>query len=259
MNIVLGHGFTCNPGEHIEGTSSPLFALLMTIPIALGIEPYNAASVIGKISFSLCVSAVYLTVCSAISGSWGKLLGLSAAAATASTPYLAYHSQTGMETVLFATILAFAFWRYIRSPEKWGWPVLLVIATLTRTEASVYFGLWLTMYLIESRQHKIAFLSHLKLILPFFVIVGLWTLFRVIYFDSWVPNSLVAKSGNMTRYFKDTTTLLSAIESDPGVLMLGAYISEHSWMVYLGALALVLGNHKVKCLKIALTFPSLVA
>src|SRR5512133_2448583 len=89
LNLVHGHGFTCNVGERIEGTSSPLFALAMAVPIAFGADPYRAAGFLGTIALVGCVVVAYAAVRICLPDRPSRILGLGAAALVASSPILA--------------------------------------------------------------------------------------------------------------------------------------------------------------------------
>ena len=142
-NLVDGYGFTCNPGERIEGTSSPLFGLLMAVPIALRLEPYTVASWLSTVAFAGCVVSAYVAVRIWLDGAGSRWLALGAAAIVASSSTLAFHSQTGLETVAYACAIAWAFCLHLRTrmgrPDSIAWAYVMGIAALLRPEGFAVF------------------------------------------------------------------------------------------------------------------------
>ena len=244
LNLVSGNGFTCNPGERVEGTSSPLFALISALPIALKQDPYAFATFIGKLAFCGCCIAAYLTVHHCHPGPWRRTVSLCAAGSVATIPELAYHSQTGMETVLFACVVAVAFLLRIRlKPQNSAWAWAMGIAALIRLEGLVFFALWMIPMAWRALKGNIQWRQVRKDGLSFVAVVAPMFLLRLLYFREWVPNTIVAKSGFGDRYFTtEWPVIWRHLSEDPALENLTTYISAHPWVIFLAALALVWNN-----------------
>jgi hypothetical protein len=199
MNLLEGQGFTCNPGERIEGTSSFFSAVLSTVPIFLNIDPLSFMRWIGRISFMGCTVAAYFSVRACIFEPVGRFLGLGAALVTASTASLAFHSQTGLETLLYAFFIALSLALYLRrfvpasGRQSSLWAAAMGIASLTRPEGPAFFLLLLAISALTKRGGSLRSLG--RDLLAFFVVFGPVLGFRLMYFDEWLPNSVLAKSG----------------------------------------------------------------
>jgi hypothetical protein len=106
LNILRGEGYTCNPGERIEGTSSFLLTFISVIPIALGIDPLQFSKGLGRLAFAGCTVVTYLSVRTCLAGRISYYLGFGAAILIASSSALAFHSQTGLETLVYAFLFS---------------------------------------------------------------------------------------------------------------------------------------------------------
>ncbi len=206
-NIVEGYGFTCNPGEHVEGTSSLLFTLVMALPIALGLEPLGVARLIGALVFAACPILAYLGVTAVHRDGWSRLLGLGAAAWVASSSTLAFHSQTGMETLLYTALLTLGLVLSVRETASgWrqgSWALVLGVASLCRPEGFAFFFALLILKAVgvvarrgwrtrDTWRPLVTALALFSLVtLPFL-------LFRIVYFGELVPNPVIAKSGALS-------------------------------------------------------------
>lgn len=204
LNLVRGNGFTCNVGERIEGTSSPLFALIMTLPIVFGAEPYRAATVIGQGCFAGCTLVAYLSIRSCLRDESSRFLGLGAAALVAASPTLAFHSQTGMETLPFCLLLVAGLWLQIPTvlegerSRAWAWA--MGAAALMRPEGFAYFLVFWVVAMAKRSTEPNAWHAGRRELLAFASVFLLYVAFRLAYFGRLVPNSVIAKSGHMESF-----------------------------------------------------------
>lgn len=237
MNLMQGNGFTCNAGERIEGTSSFLAAMLATVPIFLDLDPLEFSRTVGTLAFAGCTLSAYFGVCACVRDRIGRLLGLGAAALTASTASLAFHSRTGLETVLYAFLVALALVLYLRrflgTAEKPSsmWAVTMGVASLTRPEGPAFFLLMVGLAPLTERGRRFRPLA--RDLLAFAAVVLPVLVFRLWYFEAWMPNSVLAKSG--------TPLSLRALHS--GVLIramgYGATHGDHGFLTAQAAAALL--------------------
>lgn len=233
LNLLRGYGFTCNPGERLEGTSSTLFGLIILLPLAVGVDPYRAAALLGSLAFAGCTVSAYWAVRACIPGRFSRLLGLGAASLAASSSTLAFHSQTGMETVPYCFLLACGFALHLRAVHRAhaprAWVLLLAGAALMRPEGVAYFLLFWTAGLLK-RSWAV---SKRELAL-FMAVYSVWVFLRFAYFGSVMPNSIIAKGGTMAWYAAVGPGLAAReLVRGPGIQLLRAYASTHGPATFL--------------------------
>lgn len=203
LNWVHGEGFSCNPGERIEGTSSPLFAVLMAVPILFGAEPLRAATALGTVCYAACPLVAYFTTRACLRDRASRLLGLGAAAMVAASPHLAFHSQTGMETLPYCLIVALALFLHVRrdsqrSPRAWAFAS--GVAALTRPEGCALFAMLWAASLIGRGRTPDAARAARREVAAFAWVYVPWLLFRFVYYGAFAANSVLAKSGTLAGY-----------------------------------------------------------
>jgi hypothetical protein len=231
-NLIHGQGFTCGPGARVEGTSSPLFALAMAVPIALGIAPQVAATFIATAAFAGCVLVAYGTVRTALPEPASRVLGLAAAAMVASSSTLAFHSQTGLETIPYACLLAIAIWLHLGCVKNGSasrrWAYVMGVAALVRPEGFAFFlCLWAFALVARRGKERAARLAARELA-AFGWVWGSWLFFRLVYFGRWFPNSVLAKSGHVTSAIHSWSDAVALVLRGSGVEMLAGYVAEHT-------------------------------
>ena len=231
-NLVHGNGLTFNPGERVEGTSSSPFALLIAVPLAMGRDPYRAAALLGSLAFAACCWAAYLGVRACVRDESGRLLGLSAALLVASSAQLAFHSQTGLETLLYASLVAFALALQLADSAsnhaQPTWATVFAVAALVRPEGFAFFLLAFAIG-CAFRGRAPGAIKRAQLELARFAIVfGPWLLFRRLYYGAWLPNSVLAKGGHMGWLLHSTVrAALLGVVDGPGGTLLKDYAQSH--------------------------------
>lgn len=167
QNAAMGLGLVYNPGELVEGYTNFLWTVLFIPTELIGLDPGPVSTVYGYIlSFTLLTSIWRMC-----GRDWRPV------ALVACFPGLALEAVQGLETVLYATLLALAL---AGGRMWWAWAGL---AALTRPEGYAVFGLlWLF------RRQPIALVGFLSMTLPH---LG----FRLVYYGDIVPNTFHAKVG----------------------------------------------------------------
>ncbi len=210
-NLVHGYGPVYNPGQHVEGTSSFLFMLLVATGIAAGFEPIDIARSIGATSFALMTVVAFATVRRVVPHG-GRILGLAAAFTVAASTALAVASQGGLETTFYALLVSTAVLLLVQppgDPRRPFWALAMGLAAITRPEGPFFFALLLGLDLLWGawRGPVRALPRSLLASLAWFgAVFGPVLCFRLVYYHAWLPNSVVAKSGTPT-VFKDAHTL----------------------------------------------------
>lgn len=206
-NAVLGIGLTFNPSERVEGFSNFLWTAMMVPIVGLGLDVGRVSSALG-VAFGAGVMA--LTV------RFPRWLGIPNVAGWLAALFLAVDgsfalwSVSGLETPLFAFLLALGAFLYVR--ENWNdfglttlagnAPVSLpqsgivfALAALTRPEATAVFaltaahqGAW---RLLDRR--RLVTRGDLVRIAAFAAIFIPYWLLRWRYYHAFLPNSFYAK------------------------------------------------------------------
>ena len=118
-NIAAGHGFVYNQGEHVLGSTTPLFCLLLAFFRILGVRIFLAADIINLVSAGLSAMLVYAIVrdCKG----WG--VALMSAFLFALFPHFWMNLATGMETMFTMFLCLLVVWLDLQKK-----PVLFGIA-----------------------------------------------------------------------------------------------------------------------------------
>ncbi len=201
-NAILGYGLTFNPSERVEGFSNFLWTAMMTPIVGLGLDVGRVSSALG-VAFGAGVMA--LTV------RFPRWLGISAIAGWMAALFLAVDgsfalwSVSGLETPMFAFLIALGAFLYIKEQRELGSAlsggglpksgIVFALAAMTRPEAAAVFaltaahqGAW---RLVDQR--KLVTRGDLIRIATFTLIFVPYWLIRWRYYQAFLPNSFYAK------------------------------------------------------------------
>ncbi len=207
-NLVVGLGFVYNPGEHVLGTTTPLYTLLLAgLSRLLNSGDYpSLALILNALLEGLSVVLLY-HLGQALSGSrlFGMVLGLLWAVAPMGVTF----AIGGMETPLVTFLLIATFYAYIANRSRLS-SFLGGLATLTRPDALIAPALTLLdMTLrgpgkdeppLSSSLRPLSSVLRLLRRLPwaeaalFLAVIAPWLVFATVYFGSPLGQSIVAKS-----------------------------------------------------------------
>ncbi|MDD5468932.1 MAG: hypothetical protein PHS96_14105 [Anaerolineales bacterium] len=208
-NIVAGNGFVYNPGEHVLGTTTPLYTLLLSLcSLPLGGEqaPFpEMAQVINALADGL-TCLILLRLGMRLGYPWaGAGMGL----LWAITPYSVTFAIGGLETSVYVFLLCACGWAYLQEKR-----ILSALAgsfmLMTRPDALIFLGplaldrLWrMARPALEGAKAPVGeagepsgrgqsrpWLELLALLLP----TAIWALFATLYFGSPLPHSITAKT-----------------------------------------------------------------
>jgi hypothetical protein len=193
-NLLDGHGLVYNSGEAVLGTTTPLFALILS---ALGLPFGGSEAPFPEIA--LVVSAVADAVTAFLLIRMGSRLGSGAAGAAAALiwavhPWSVTFAIGGMETSLFVALLSATFYLHLARQ-----PILAAgvggLALITRPDALIFLApifldrLWVTLRK-RDKGPPIGWQEAAAFGAP----VGLWIAFSTLTYDSPIPHSLFAKA-----------------------------------------------------------------
>ncbi len=141
-NIVLGNGFSYNPGQPASGSTAPLWTFVSATGYLLTGDSVLGAKVMGVLFLGLTVFLVYFIV-RTITGDARE--ALFAAVIAASLPRLLWASLSGMEVTLAVSLtLAGVFTHILYSAasdrRQYLSTALFGLATLARPECGIFFA-----------------------------------------------------------------------------------------------------------------------
>jgi hypothetical protein len=187
-HLVEGEGPVFNPGERVEGFTSPSWLALLAAARALGMEYEPTVAVMGTL-FAL----------TAVMASWalarrfaGPVAALAAPVLMAFHPALAMWSVHGLETALFVTLCAVSVWAWHgdRKGSEAETGLLAGLAFWTRPEAALVAMVLAAAAVAEGR-----FRRTLRFAAWFALAVVPLEIARLAYYGSPVPNTWFAKTG----------------------------------------------------------------
>jgi hypothetical protein len=205
-NLVQGHGLVWNPGERVEGFSSPLWVFVLAGFRACFGRIYAIAAV-QFFGLGLALSDLILVTLITrrlLAKRVARDLGMLAAVLLTTTFYpLLYWSIMGMETGLLAPLLLLVVHRSLADGRGPRAPridaILLALACLTRPEAMLFVAVFAAWEMgRRCRQRGI----HAR---PIVVEAALFAfpllayqLFRRLYFGQWYANTYLLKLRGLT-------------------------------------------------------------
>jgi len=188
-NLVSGNGFVFNPGQHVLGTTTPLYTLLLALLASLTRTtnyPWLAVVVNTLADAATCLLLVALG--ERLSGR--RAVGLGAALLWAIAPMSVTFAVGGMETSVFILLLVATAYYYLTGRSRVA-ALCAGLLLLTRPDGLLLvapLSLDLLVRRLRQRQFPAAeTLVFLATVLP-------WALFATLYFGSPIPHSLVAKT-----------------------------------------------------------------
>ncbi len=193
-NLLDGHGLVYNAGEAVLGTTTPLFAFLLSalgFPIGGSEAAFPAIALI--VSAAADAATAYLLI------RMGSRLG-STAAGVATALIWAVHPWSvtfaigGMETSLFVALLSATFYLHLS-----GQPIMAAgtggLALMTRPDALIFLApIFIDRVRVTLRKEENTRKLGWQEAAAFGAPVGLWIVFSTLTYDSPIPQSLFAKA-----------------------------------------------------------------
>ena len=181
-NIAAGNGFVYNLGEHVQGTTTPLFTLFLALFKFLHLP----AMICGKL-LNVAAEGVTSGLIAALFLRYRmKLAAITGGLMFAFSASNIKWSVSGMETGLYIACVMLAFYYWQRSRALSG--LWVAVAFLVRPDAILI----VPVLLFFGWDRKIPSLR-LKDIVPGALVVTTWMLFALIYFGSPISHSIIAK------------------------------------------------------------------
>ena len=185
-NLAAGNGFVYNVGERIQGTSAPLYVILLAALRVLGIPVPLASNVINLLASVGVVAATIVLVKQLIRSFWAGILA--GVILLVQGSFLRY-SMAGMETPLYTLIIVLALLACVRSQTVLA-AGIAGLAAIMRLDGVVVIVAVLLVSVAERRRLPI------RELIVFAAVAAPWYLFAWIYFGSPFPLSMLAKQGH---------------------------------------------------------------
>ena len=202
-NLAVGNGPVWNSGERVEGYTNFLWVLLLSLPAALNVSLVVSAQVLGVLASVGVVAAVY-----GLARVWTaplpvdrrNLIAMVTAAGLAMSAPFAFWTFAGLETTLFAFLVTGGAFLHLREQQRnppfyWSGLVFL-LATLTRPEGLLFFGLTYVFKaydVISSRDKEDGTRRLISWLISFSVPLGIYIGWRMLYYGYPLPNTFYAK------------------------------------------------------------------
>lgn len=203
-HLVAGHGLVWNVGERpVEGYSHPLWIAWLATLHGVGVPPEIAA----PWTALACGLLLLWVVTGAIAERVGGGLPLFAGALLiGASPIAAAWSTSGLETMaaaLCATLLPLSFYPARvpgeRAPRGAVLGALALALAWLRPEGAMVAAGWLALFFLHARTHGAGASSARRAVAVAALVLVLGvlatTVFRLVYFGDWVPNTVRAKGG----------------------------------------------------------------
>lgn len=189
-NIAEGNGFVFNTGEQVQGTTTPLWTLVIALVYLFTQDLLIAGNLLSGAFLLATLPLVYRYVREGVS-IYGRIALL---ALIVASPL--FYISLGMETLFygFLLMLAVVLWQ----AERRMWAIVAAgLLMWTRADGIVLAGVFglLLMWDVITQRSRAAMLDLLKAGLIGFVTVAPWFIFALAYFGSLTPNTFAAKVG----------------------------------------------------------------
>lgn len=224
QNLAWGRGFVYNPGEHVLGTTTPLYALILAVPVWLGMAVGAASRLVNIASDIFCVLLVFQVI-KRISGRYfAALIG---AIIYAVSPFFTLFIMKGMEYSLVSLLMLLTV-SFMLARKQIAFGVVTALALILRVDLALFvLIMYITVWVAGKKFPLKELITTALVYLP-------WLIFSVLYFGSPVPVTLSAK---LVQFVANTTFAnnLEAMANSLG--MLAAPILAYIVLAVLGLVA----------------------
>ncbi len=190
-NISEGYNFSFNKGEPSYGVTGPLWALILTIPFFLGIDPFWFAKSLDLLFILLSFTIFYKLTKSFFVESF--IYRTSAVLIFMLNPFIIRSTFTGMETSFALFMVLLAFYTYYSKRMYFSF-LILGFGMLVRPEIFVLIAVLWTMLAIRNYNEGRGISRTLKYVCcSLCVIIPFW-IFAYFTFGTIVSNTSLGKS-----------------------------------------------------------------
>lgn len=222
-NLVSGNGFVYNPGEHVLGTTTPLFTLILSIFRILGLSIQKSALFISL----LCAGATAIIIYRFAGYLRFTRFTLIPVIIYILFPRLLTTDTGGMETALFTLLVTAGIYFYYRQQPYYA-IASATLASVTRPEGFLLLAMLLAVTCYKDKRDWLRYISMpLVIILP-------WFMFSYFYFGSIIPNSITAKLALYSRFgtrpVLDNLLFIFGLTNPLGIVLLLMAVIGSYWL-----------------------------
>jgi arabinofuranosyltransferase len=198
QNVAQGQGLVFNPGERVEGYSSPLWVLYLGGLARLGVDPAQGAAVSSALLGLAAVFAVLYAGTRYAPGS--PLLSTVPAWFLVTNPSFIFWAWSGMDTALFTCLFLASvalFWAEAGAPRGTMFlsGAAFVAAAFSRLEIVSVLPVYLSyLFWANRRQRGLLPAKAASFLAPALLLVVHW-IWRYRYYGALLPNTFAAKVG----------------------------------------------------------------
>jgi hypothetical protein len=183
QNLLAGRGFTFNPGEQVLGTTTPLYALVLTVPTALGLPVWLSSRLVDLLADIANIALIYAILHRISKQPFIPIFG---ALIFAFSPFLNLYAMNGMETPLVIALMLGALYAAM-SKRRVLTGVLAGLALFARIDTALFALLLCLALWWENKRLPV------KETLWAAITVAPWVVFATLYFGSPIPVTLQVK------------------------------------------------------------------
>ena len=195
-HIAAGHGPVFNPGERVEGFSSPFFVALLVPAAFMDADLFVVSQVFGALAALVEVGVLFWFVRECVDSSWAAL---AASLLFATDRVVVVWSTGGLETATFGALVLATFclsWRPLGRPW-WVAAVLVAVATC-RPEGVVFSGLGLLQLAWAEHRRGHSLRPVATCAATVFAVLAALVAIRFAYYGVPLPNTYYAKMGGLS-------------------------------------------------------------
>jgi hypothetical protein len=182
QNLIDGNGYVYNPGEYVNGLTSPLFGYLSIVPALILGDARDGVMLVSVLAaFASMISFYYVLRLFITSESMAAVSAL--LSALASITYM----NLGMEASLFTTLIAVSFYLYFKA-HYFYLGICIGLAILARPEGVFLVPAMAMMTLFSDRNWP-----SIKCYVTPTLLVGSQLAFNYFYYEAFLPSSGLAK------------------------------------------------------------------
>jgi len=185
-NLFNGNGLVFNPGEAVEGYSNFLYTLMMVPGFFLGYEHVYL--------FSLTINTMLLVACCfvfqyPIKREFGTLYAWVGSAMLALTPALWANAATGLESMLVLFLFLLTWALLSQTKPRVAWLCIAALAAILCRVDGFILPLLAALCLWLDGRRGLGY----RLALFVFVVMSIYTLWRIFYYNDYIANTYHAK------------------------------------------------------------------
>jgi len=196
-NLAEGHGISYFAGgPHAEGATDFLWMLLLALAEYIGLDAATFAHILNGIGLMIITWVASKLMRHELSH-WGRFVGLILLIAVIATSQIVQASLSGFSAGFYCGAVALLFWLLFSQHSRYlAWiPVISIVVALTRPDG-VIIGVTATLLgvFIACRHKQLNQFMTISAVC--FCIGASYFVWRVLYFEQWLPLPLIVKSAD---------------------------------------------------------------